>query len=69
MTSRLLEARIRKLCGEALKAEQRDLEAVFQELRMALHEHNALLRKLVAEKLSPSLWPIADSPSPKPNGD
>ena len=51
MTSRRLEARIKKLCEEALRAEHRELEAVFQELRAAVHEYNELL-KLVANRLS-----------------
>ncbi len=68
MTSARLEARIKKLCEEALKAEPGELGPVFQELRAVLHEHNELMRKLVAEKLRHKT-PVPDSPSRKRNGD
>jgi hypothetical protein len=68
MTSRRLETRIRKLCGEALRAEQHELEAVFQELRVALQEHNELLRKLAAELSLRRPAPIPDPSSPERNG-
>lgn len=49
MNSRQLETRIKKLCEQALKAEEIEIQAVFQELRAALHDHNKLMRKLAAE--------------------
>jgi hypothetical protein len=49
MKSRQLEARIKKLCAQALNAEESEIQTVFQELRAALREHNDLMRKLAAE--------------------
>jgi len=63
---RRLEARIRKLCQKALRAEQQELESVFQELRGALHEHNELLRSLVAGTLGHP-WPYPDPTLRKKN--
>jgi hypothetical protein len=67
MTSQRLEGRIRKLCEEALKAEEGELECLFQELRALLHQHNELVRKLVTEGLRHSP-PVPDSLSRKRNG-
>lgn len=66
MTSQRLETRIKKLCEEVLKAEA-DLESVFQELRAVLHEHNEMMRKLVAERLKYSP-PKPDASFRKRNG-
>ena len=68
MTSQRLEARIKKLCEKALKAELSELESTLKELQAALHELDGLLRKLEAETLrNPQSKP--DPSSQKPNGD
>ena len=67
MTSQQLADRIRKLCEKALKAEQDELESLIQELRAMLHEHNKLMRELVAERLKHPL-PIPDSALGRRNG-
>jgi hypothetical protein len=64
MTLRRLEVQIRKLCEQALRAEEPELEAIFEELRAALHEHNQLLRKLVTDRLS--LQGLSAVPNPPP---
>ncbi len=76
MTSQQLEARIKKLCEAALKAELEctiavgaELEYTIQELRAALHEHNELLKKLEAKALLRNQPPRADSSSRKRNGN
>lgn len=51
MTSQRLEARIKKLCEKAFKAELAELDSTLQELRAALHEHNEMMRKLVTAVL------------------
>ena len=61
MTSRRFEIRIKKLCEEALKAQQNDVESVFQELQEALREQNELMRKLAAELAYRSPLPKADA--------
>ena len=63
-----LEDRIRKLCEVVLRAEQHELEAVFQQLRAALHEHNEILRKMAAELSCRRLPPTPGPPAPKRNG-
>ena len=58
MSSRRLEARIKELCVQALRAES-EIEAVLQELQEALHEflatspdYNELIKKVTADELS-----------------
>ena len=68
MTSQRLEARIKRLCEKALKAELAELESTLQELRAALHELAELLGELAAETLR-NPQPKPDSSSRKPNGD
>lgn len=48
---RRLEDRIRYLCRKALTARDDELDALFSELRSALHEHANRLRQLAALKL------------------
>ncbi len=48
---RRLEDRIRYLCRKALTARDDDLDALFSELRSALHEHANRLRQLADLKL------------------
>ena len=60
MNSRERQTLIKTLCEEALKAEERELDLVLQELRAALHECNELMRKLEAEYL-------LNQPQPAPN--
>ena len=51
MPSLRLDSRIRKLCSQALNAEEPELGMILEELRAALHEHSEELRKLAAAKL------------------
>lgn len=48
---RRLEDRIRYLCRKALTARDDELDALFSELRSALHEHSNRLRQLAGLKL------------------
>jgi hypothetical protein len=48
---RRLEDRIRSLCCKALTAGDRESDAVFRDLRSALHQHTERLRQLAALKL------------------
>ena len=51
---RRLEDRIRELCAKAIVARSPDeLESIFSELKSALQEHTARLRKAAAAKLVP----------------
>lgn len=51
MASRRLNDHIRELCGKVINAKDDELEAVLTELKTALHEHTAKLRKLAAKTL------------------
>lgn len=68
MKSRQLQASIKTLCEEALKAEEREIEAVLQELRAGLRETNEMLRKLAAEYLLHRPPPGPNSPRRKRSG-
>jgi hypothetical protein len=46
-----LEDRIRELCGKAVAAAPEEFTPILEELKDALHEHTAHLRKIAAEKL------------------
>jgi hypothetical protein len=48
---RRLEDRIRSLCCKALTARDNEMDAIFRDLRSALHEHTDRLRQLAAVKL------------------
>jgi hypothetical protein len=53
MPFRRLEDRIHELCRKLLTAQDSpELDAIFSELRSALHEHAERLRKLAARKLA-----------------
>ena len=52
---RRLEDRIRELCCMTLAAQDDELEPIILELKVALREHSARLRKLAAMKLVGSL--------------
>jgi hypothetical protein len=52
------EDRIRELCRKALVAEESELEAIFEELRAALHEHIERLRKIAVMKLARKELPV-----------
>lgn len=47
---RRLEDRIRLLCCKALTARDNEAEAIFRDLRSALHEHTDRIRQLAAVK-------------------
>ena len=51
MPFRRLEDRIRELCIRALTADDAHLEPVLSELKSALQEHTARLRRLAARNL------------------
>ena len=51
MPSRRLDDRIRELCVRAASAPPSEAEAILEELKAALAEHTARLRKLAAKKL------------------
>lgn len=67
MNSRQLQASIKTLCEEALKAEEREIEILLQELRAVLHEYNELISKLAAEYLLHPPQPGPSSSSRKRN--
>jgi hypothetical protein len=48
---RRLEDRIRTLCCRALTARDHESDAIFRDLRSALHQHTERLRQLAALKL------------------
>lgn len=48
---RRLEDRIRELCARALIARGRELGAVVEDLKSALHEHTERLRQVAVAKL------------------
>jgi hypothetical protein len=48
---RRLEDRIRSLCCKALTARDHESDAIFRDLRSALHQHTERLRQLAALKL------------------
>jgi hypothetical protein len=52
MPSRRLEDRIRELCAKVIVAREEEVGPAIAELKSALHEHNARLRKLAAAKLT-----------------
>jgi hypothetical protein len=52
MPSRRLDDRIRQLCYEVISAGDDELETLIEDLKSALREHNARLRKLAAAKLA-----------------
>jgi tRNA U34 5-carboxymethylaminomethyl modifying GTPase MnmE/TrmE len=68
MNSRERQALIKELCEEALKAEEREVEIVLQELRAALYECNEIIRKLSAEYLLDQSKPGSHSSPRKRNG-
>jgi hypothetical protein len=51
VSSRRLEDRIRELSRKALTAKDSELEAVFAELRTALHQHIERIRRFATMKL------------------
>jgi hypothetical protein len=65
MTSRRLEARIKKLCEEALRAEQRELEVEFHELRAAIREYIEFVGYLATNRVSLSRPASMSNPSPR----
>jgi hypothetical protein len=48
---RRLEDQIRSLCCKALTAKDNEMDAIFRDLRSALHDHTDRLRQLAAAKL------------------
>jgi hypothetical protein len=54
MPPRRLDDRIRELCAKVVAAQETDLEPSISELKAALREHAARLRKLVARKFADS---------------
>jgi hypothetical protein len=52
MPSRRLEDRIRELCAKVIVAREEEVGPAITDLKAALHEHNARLRKLAAAKLT-----------------
>jgi hypothetical protein len=50
--SRRLSDRIRKLCSDIVAARDEDVEPSLTELKSALREHTARLRKMAATKLA-----------------
>ena len=52
MHSRRLEDRIRYLCHRALTGTGAELEDIFADLRLSLHEHSERLRQIMALRLS-----------------
>jgi hypothetical protein len=52
MPLRRLEDRIRDLCAKAIAARDNDANSAISDLKSALREHNARLRKLAAAKLT-----------------
>jgi hypothetical protein len=50
--SRRLDDRIRDLCANVVAADEPELEPKISELKSALREHTARLRKMVATKIA-----------------
>lgn len=51
MKPRRLNDRIRELCARAVSVSDTEVEAVLEDLRVALAEHTRRLRKIAAQKL------------------
>ncbi|MGB9106494.1 MAG: hypothetical protein WCC59_17200 [Terriglobales bacterium] len=58
---------IREPCRKALAAKDSELDAIFEELRFALHEHIERLRKIAAMKLAHKEPPEKSAPA-RPDG-
>jgi hypothetical protein len=51
MVSRRLDDRIRELCATVVSAQEEEVEPTIHELKQALREHTARLRRLAASKI------------------